>query len=237
MSKICGIYKITSPSGKVYIGQSVDIKRRFTSYKTLNKSKRQVKLYNSFVKYDVDKHIFEIIEECLVDFLNERERYWQEHYNVLESSKGLNLCLTSTKDKKHLHSEETRNKISESNKGEKCFWYGKTFTEETKSKMRESRKGYKHTQDSLNKMSLSQKGRVREDMVGDNNPSKNIEMREKLKGSHNHKSKKVVNTITNELFSCAREAWEKYHKEQYCYNYFMEMVRNKKPNKTNFKYL
>ena len=30
---------------------------------------------------------------------------------------------------------------------------------------------------------------------------------------------------------------EKYHKEQYCYNYFMEMVRNKKPNKTNFKYL
>ena len=237
MNKICGIYKITSPSGKVYIGQSVDIKRRFTSYKTLNKSKRQVKLYNSFVKYSVDKHIFEIIEECLIDFLNERERYWQEQYNVLEYSKGLNLCLTSTKDKKHLHSEETRNKISESNKGEKCFWYGKTFTEETKSKMRESRKGYKHTQDSLDKMSLSQKGRVREDMVGDNNPSKNIEVREKLKGSHNHKSKKIVNTITNELFSCAREAWEKYHKEQYCYNYFMEMVRNKKPNKTNFKYL
>ena len=237
MNKICGIYKITSPSGKVYIGQSMDIKRRFTSYKTLNKSKRQIKLYNSFVKYGVDKHIFEIIEECLVDFLNERERYWQEHYDVLESSKGLNLCLTSTKDKKHLHSEETRNKISESNKGEKCFWYGKTFTEETKSKMRESRKGYKHTQDSLDKMSLSQKGRVREDMVGDNNPSKNIEVREKLKGSHNHKSKKIVNTITNEVFSCAREAWEKYHKEQYCYNYFMEMVRNKKPNKTNFKYL
>ena len=235
--KICGIYKITSPTDRVYIGQSMDIKRRFTSYKTLNKSKRQVKLYNSFVKYGVDKHIFEIIEECLVDFLNERERYWQEHYNVLESSKGLNLCLTSTKDKKHLHSEETRNKISESNKGEKCFWYGKTFTEETKSKMRESKKGYKHTQDSLDKMSLSQKGRVREDMVGDNNPSKNIEVREKLKGSHNHKSKKIVNTITNELFSCAREAWEKYHKEQYCYNYFMEMVRNKKPNKTNFKYL
>ena len=237
MNKICGIYKIISPSGKVYIGQSVDIKRRFTSYKTLNKSKRQVKLYNSFVKYGVDKHIFEIIEECLVDFLNERERYWQEHYNVLESSKGLNLCLTSTKDKKHLHSEETINKISELNKGKKCFWYGKTFTEETKSKMRESRKGYKHTQESLDKMSLSQKGRIREDMIGDNNPSKSIEVREKLKGSNNHNSKKVINIITNEIFACAREAWEKYHKEQYCYNYFMEMVRNKKPNKTNFKYL
>jgi group I intron endonuclease len=237
MSKICGIYKITSPSGKVYIGQSVDIKRRFTSYKTLNKSKRQVKLYNSFVKYGVNNHIFEIIDECLVDFLNEKERYWQEHYNVLESSKGLNLCLTSTKDKKHLPSDETKNKISESNKGEKCFWYGKTFTEETKSKMRESRKGYKHTQESLDKMSLSQKGRIREDMIGDNNPSKSIEVREKLKGSNNHNSKKVINAITNELFSCAREAWENHHKEQYCYNYFMEMLRNKKSNKTNFKYL
>ena len=114
---------------------------------------------------------------------------------------------------------------------------GKTFTEETKLKMRESRKGYKHTQESLDKMSLSQKGRTREDMIGNNNPSKNIEIREKLKGSNNHNSKKVINAITNELFSCARKAWEKYHKEQYCYNYFMEMVRNKKPNKTNFKYL
>ena len=237
MSKVCGIYKITSPSGKVYIGQSVDIKRRFTSYKTLNKSKRQAKLYNSFVKYGVENHVFETIEECLVDFLNERERYWQEQYNVLESSKGLNLCLTSTKDKKHLHSEETRIKISESNKGEKCFWYGKTFSKETKSKMRESRKGYKHSQESLDKMSLSQKGRTREDMIGDNNPSKSIEVREKLKGSNNHNSKKVMNIITNEIFNCAREAWENYHKEQYCYNYFMEMLRNKKSNKTNFKYL
>jgi len=28
MVKICGIYKITSPTGKIYIGQSVDIMRR-----------------------------------------------------------------------------------------------------------------------------------------------------------------------------------------------------------------
>jgi hypothetical protein len=46
MSKICGIYKITSPSGKVYIGQSVDIKRRFTTYKILNKSKRHLEYIN-----------------------------------------------------------------------------------------------------------------------------------------------------------------------------------------------
>jgi predicted GIY-YIG superfamily endonuclease len=28
MNRNCGIYKITSPTGKVYIGQAVDIERR-----------------------------------------------------------------------------------------------------------------------------------------------------------------------------------------------------------------
>ena len=28
MEKICGIYKITNPKGKVYIGQSIDIEKR-----------------------------------------------------------------------------------------------------------------------------------------------------------------------------------------------------------------
>ena len=33
MNKICGIYKITSPTGKIYIGQSANIKSRITNYK------------------------------------------------------------------------------------------------------------------------------------------------------------------------------------------------------------
>lgn len=41
-----GIYKITSPSGKVYIGQSVNIERRFLDYKKSLKN-TQIKLYNS----------------------------------------------------------------------------------------------------------------------------------------------------------------------------------------------
>ena len=58
-----GIYKITSPSGKVYIGQSRNIENRFLQYK--NKHCRfQFRLYNSFNKYGVENHVFEIIEEC-----------------------------------------------------------------------------------------------------------------------------------------------------------------------------
>lgn len=34
MEKICGIYKITSPSGRIYIEQSRNIKRRISEYKS-----------------------------------------------------------------------------------------------------------------------------------------------------------------------------------------------------------
>lgn len=47
MEKITGIYKITSPSGRIYIGSSKNIRRRFYSYKNLH-CKDQPKLYNSF---------------------------------------------------------------------------------------------------------------------------------------------------------------------------------------------
>ena len=60
-----GIYKITSPSNKVYIGQSVNIQKRFRDYKSLKRSiKQQPRLYNSFVKYGVNNHLFEILSEC-----------------------------------------------------------------------------------------------------------------------------------------------------------------------------
>jgi group I intron endonuclease len=112
-----GIYKITSPIGKVYIGQSKNILNRFSSYKKKD-CKRQKLLYRSFVKYGVSNHTFEVIEECKLSELNERERYWQEHYNVIGSN-GLNLSLVNTKEKKFVHSKESKNKISKTHKGKK----------------------------------------------------------------------------------------------------------------------
>lgn len=103
--KITGIYKITSPSNKIYIGQTVDFIKRKSHYKNL-KIKSQIRLYNSINKYGWDRHVIEIIEKCSLGSLNERERYWQEFYNVLDSAKGLNCKYTVTNDKSGKHSEE-----------------------------------------------------------------------------------------------------------------------------------
>lgn len=104
-----GIYKITSPSGRVYIGQSVNIALRKKSYERLS-CNEQSKLYNSLEKYGFSEHIFEVIEECNVEELNIRERYWQEYYNVMEE--GLNCRLTGTEDKSGYLSEEHKQAIS-----------------------------------------------------------------------------------------------------------------------------
>ena len=109
-----GIYKITSPSGKVYIGQSVDLERRKCEYLSPSNSKSQRKLHNSIVKYGFSTHIFEIVEECAIKELNTRERHWQDFYNVLEE--GLNCRLTTTLDRSGKVSKETDRKRSEKKK-------------------------------------------------------------------------------------------------------------------------
>jgi group I intron endonuclease len=87
-----GIYKITNPKGKIYIGQSIDIERRFKEYKKLQ-CNQSIKLFNSLKKYGIENHMFEILEECLLEQLNEKE----ENYILLFNShvQGLNIKLAS----------------------------------------------------------------------------------------------------------------------------------------------
>jgi group I intron endonuclease len=120
-----GIYKITSPSNKVYIGQSIDIERRFRHYKRMV-CKEQIKIYNSFLKYGVDSHIFEILELCDTKDLNNRERHYQDLYDSVAN--GLNLLYVKSEHFNGGHSEESKKKISDSLKG-------KTFTDEHKYKI------------------------------------------------------------------------------------------------------
>ena len=109
-----GIYKITSLTGKVYIGQSTNLEKRKDNYVKLRCNK-QPKLYNSLKKHDWENHIFEIIEECDAKLLNEKEIYWGLYYNVLGEN-GLNCRLG---DANGLCSEETKQKIGLANSGPK----------------------------------------------------------------------------------------------------------------------
>lgn len=140
------IYKITNPEGKIYVGSTVDLRKRFSAYRNLD-CKNQIKLYNSFVKYGVENHKFEVIcTLCNGTSLRTKELQYGLQYNVLDSHKGLNLLLPKEGELGG-HSEETRQRISEAKKGTQAGadnpFYGKTHSEETRKLISENGKGRK----------------------------------------------------------------------------------------------
>lgn len=228
MKKI-GIYKITSPTKKVYIGQSVDIKRRFTEYKRLACIK-QIRLYNSFLKYSVNNHTFEIIIICDVHELNKYEQFYQEAYSCIGRN-GLNCKITTSHDKSGYLSEQTKIKMS---KGREIKTIARTsklkgtklseehiaklkkrvISEETRLKISISKKGSKQSQEAIDKRIATMKGY-----------SPSLETREKisiaLKGralsptaimkSNLACSKIVINTNTGDIYPSVIEVSKKFN--------------------------
>lgn len=85
-----GIYKINYPNGKIYIGLSIDIKRRL--YEHWNITKGNLPCDAAILKYKIPFDEIEILE--IVDDaskLNERERYWIAYYDANNKEKGYNL--------------------------------------------------------------------------------------------------------------------------------------------------
>ena len=191
-----GIYKITSPSNKIYIGQSIDIERRKANYKKL-KTDNQIRLENSLKKYGFENHLFEILELCTTEKLNEKERYWQDFYNVLGKF-GLNCRLTEANDKSGSLSDETKQKISNSKKG-------KVFSEEHKKKLKKP----KQFKDGLNPI----KGKTWEERFGVEVAK---EMKKQSSISHigqtnSYKGKTLIEVVGLEK---ANEIKDKYRKAQ-----------------------
>jgi group I intron endonuclease len=258
MDKICGIYKITSPTGKIYIGQSVDIEKRFKKYKSLNCT-GQPKLYNSFIKHGFNSHIFEIIKECEKDELNYCERHYQEFYYVLDYEFGLNLTLTTTvfkrgiigeevlikrkvKQKGRKLSEEHKKSISESQKGKKQSKEiiekriksntGKKRTQETKDKIKNALKGNKNNLG--NKRSEETKMKMSASLMG---RVVSKESREKI--SKNSKSNKmVIDMETGFFYNSATECY--YLNKDYIKTHissFCKKLKGTNKNNTKFQYI
>lgn len=90
-----GIYKITNIiNGKCYIGQSVNIQKRFNAHKSVafnpNSKCYNYLLYRAIRKYGLNNFLFEILEECSEDKLDEKEILYIAKYNA-HGEKGYNL--------------------------------------------------------------------------------------------------------------------------------------------------
>lgn len=183
-----GIYKITSPSGRVYIGRAVNIGNRWDEYRRL-KYKYQPLLRKSVLKYGWINHLFEVVEFCDEDKLNQREIYW--------------IAILETNANKH----KDGNGLNLTDGGEGSSGY--KHTKESRVKMSAFQSSYKRSPESNIKRSLKLKGRK---------ASPNLILKLKgSKQSEEHKRKRalrfmkpVIDLSTGEKFPSAKEAAERF---------------------------
>lgn len=107
MKIVCGIYRITSPSGKIYIGQSNNIFLRWRSYYN-PRGNKQPKLFSSIRKYGWAAHSKEIFP-CEESALNEQEKHYINLFQTFNTIHGMNLRAGG--DSGGGLSDETKEKI------------------------------------------------------------------------------------------------------------------------------
>lgn len=82
-----GIYKITNKeNNKVYVGQSVDIERRWKQHINSSfgeKEDSDTEFHRSIRKNSINAFEWEILEECKVEELNEKEKNWIKELNSI----------------------------------------------------------------------------------------------------------------------------------------------------------
>lgn len=178
LKKTCGIYLITNTTnGMCYVGQSVDIIERWKAHS----SSKKLSLIGIAINTEgISNFKFEVIEECTKEQLNEREKFWIEHYNCIHPL-GYNKSAGGGGWTPHKMSDNVKEKISSGNKGKKRTEehrqkYKDSWTEERrvqngemtkelnskrdycplseeqKRKIGESRRGRRHTEETIKKM-------------------------------------------------------------------------------------
>lgn len=126
---IGNIYKLTSLSGRCYIGQTIHLDRRIKSYRRLN-CKEQHKLYNAIIKYGFDNMKLDVLFQYnstdrskLNILLDAMEKFCIKKYDSVHSGYNIRFggtggkCTEETLEKMRFaqsnRSEETKRKMSE----------------------------------------------------------------------------------------------------------------------------
>lgn len=154
-----GIYSITSPSGKVYIGQSWNIEKRHKFYYTAKSCKQQIGISRSIAKYGYENHIVKTVQELPISvsqkILDEYEIFFIEQFKeggiLLLNMKGGGMGGKLSK--------ETIIKIQLARSKYPPPTLGKKFSEESKRRMSAWQIGRKMSPESIEKSRQANIGR------------------------------------------------------------------------------
>ena len=162
------VYKITClVNNKIYIGKTTKTIEIRWKYHCYNKKKNYY-LYNAIRKYGKENFKIEILCYCYNEIeLNFKEveliakydcRNREVGYNILPGGEGFGGGANHPWFGK-THSDETKQKLSELNKGEKNPKFGKIVSPETRKKMSESHRGKPKSEEIRRKFSIAKSGK------------------------------------------------------------------------------
>lgn len=145
--RLAGVYKFTNLSnGKVYIGETGDMKDRMYKYKYKRKTKEIHLISRALHKYGFEGFRYEVLESFPLgiskEILLDREEFWIRFYNATDKTIGYNIVhrgvnqtgikrSPEVREKMRLskigfkHSDETKKKMSASRMGEKNWNWGR----------------------------------------------------------------------------------------------------------------
>lgn len=106
------IYKITNRvNNKVYIGQTrFTVEHRWNQHiKNFNIEHRTQPLYMAFAKYGINNFSVEVLEECPINKLDEREIFWIAKYDSFKN--GYNATLGGSKGCKYFWTDNQYEEI------------------------------------------------------------------------------------------------------------------------------
>lgn len=148
---ICGVYAITSPTGKRYIGSAVDVRKRWRVHRCLLRAGTHhcKPLQQAFVKYGEGSLRFEMLENTERDALLERE---QHHIDAVPFARLYNILPQAGGTQGRVITNEMRKRLSSKLKGRK-------FSDETLARMRCAQKGRKQSSETVSKRAAALKGK------------------------------------------------------------------------------
>jgi group I intron endonuclease len=141
------IYKLTSPSGKVYIGRTDNFERRMIEHKCRITKQGRWPIYKAAKKYgwdNITKEIidtFDTLEECIdkeLKYILEYDSIKNGYNSTYNTKDGGDIWIGKRDTEQYKNFVE---KMSEITSGLNNGMFGKTHSEETKSKQKEKAKG------------------------------------------------------------------------------------------------
>lgn len=170
LPRASGIYQITCiPTGKIYIGSSVNLRKRWNDHQTRLNAGTQVNsmLQRAWNKYGAGAFCFDILEYCPDDCLLAREQFFLDTLRPYDPDIGYNIARDAGAPmlgrKQSARSIQQR---ADANRGRKN-------SIEARQRMSEAQRGKQQSPETIKRRAASMRGK-----------SPSVETRQKLSAAH-----------------------------------------------------